>query len=552
MTNLKKMVMVMLLVLICSVSFVFAQPVAETSDIVKVIYTNDIHAGYKGDIGYAGLAALVKETRENWMNVTLIDNGDAIQGEAIGTVSNGEYLVKIMNEIGYDFTVFGNHEFDYSMDQLQRVVGLSNSQYLACNINYVGNGRNKLAQAKAYEIVNYGNYKVAYIGVSTPESIVKSTPKYFMEDGEYVYKIASGEELYAEVQYYVDQVRSLGADYVVVICHLGVEEESAPNRATDLIANTTGIDAVLDGHSHTVAAQEIYKNKDGKKVVYSQTGTKLANVGVMTIDLAKGTFKTELVQPTEKDPETEAFIATIDAEYETLVKAKVAESKIDLYTTREDGTRAVRNRETAIGDLAADAYRIVGDADVGFSNGGGIRANILAGDLSREDIINVFPFGNALTVVECSGQEILDALEWGSRATTKDASENGKALGENGGFLQVSGLKYTIDTSIASTCVEDALGMFGGVTGERRVKNVLIGSDEKGWSPIDPNGTYTLSCHNYKLKNCGDGFNMFADNKILKDEIMIDNQMLITYIVDYLNGVISEEYAKPQGRITIL
>ncbi len=552
MTKMKKVAFVMLLVLICSVSMVFAQSIKERKDIAKIIYTNDVHCGYKGDVGYAGLAAVIKDAKENYAYVTVVDNGDAIQGEAIGTVSNGEYLVQIMNKVGYDYCMFGNHEFDYGMDQLKKITKLNNAQYLAANITYTGADKANQLQYKPYDIVTYGDKKVAFIGLSTPESITKSTPKYFMENGKFVYEFASGKELYQVTQKYVNEVKSLGADYVIVCCHLGVEEASEPNRGTDLIANTYGIDVLIDGHSHTVANEEYYKNKNGKDVLYTQTGTKLENVGVLTIDLAEGTFSSELVVPTEKDDEVAAFVETIDAEYEAAVLKVVAKSEILLDINREDGTRAVRNRETAIGNLCADAYRLVSGADIGLSNGGGIRKTIKKGDITIQDIMNVFPYGNKLTVVEATGQQILDALEWGSQSTMANASADGKSLGESGGFLQVSGLKYTIDTSIPTSCVKDELGMFVEVAGARRVKDVMVGTEETGYKPIDPNATYSLACHNYKLKDMGDGYTMFVKDKILQDETMIDNQLLITYIVDYLGGTITAKDAKVEGRITVL
>lgn len=551
MKNFKKIAM-LLIIAVVGVSMLFASPIEERLNSQKdvvVLYTNDVHCGIDQNVGYAGLATL-KADLEKDNYVTLVDAGDAIQGDVIGTVSNGSYLVDIMNKVGYDFAVLGNHEFDYGMDRLSGLLEKADAQYLGCNITYFGEKGNLLSALKPYELVDYGYLRVAFIGASTPESLVKSTPKYFMEDGKFVYSFDAAENLYTRVQNTVNEVKSKGADVVIVIAHLGIEEGSEPNRSIDLIANTTGIDAVIDGHSHSVVPCDKVLNKDGKEVILTQTGTQLNNVGKMTIK-ADGTITTELIDSAEKDADVTAYIDGIKAEYEAAVNKPVAYAAVELSINAADGTRAVRNRETAIGDLCADAYRAVSGADISFVNGGGIRATIKQGDISTANMISVHPFGNMLCMCYATGAEILDALELGSMNTMAEASKDGKALGESGGFLQVSGLKYTIDTSIPSHVVKDANGLFTGVDGERRVKDVYVEKNGE-WEPIDPEATYKLASHNYKLQDMGDGYTMFADNEFLLDKVMIDNQIIITYICDYLGGQVGEEYAAPQGRITVI
>ncbi len=539
--------------LVLSVTMVFAEGAKEAIDAQKdivVLYTNDVHCGIDENIGYAGLAAYKAMMEKEGNNVVLIDAGDAIQGDVIGTVSRGSYLVDIMNEVGYDYAVFGNHEFDYGMDRLNELLKKADAQYLNATITYSGKGENLLSDSVAYVIDRFGYLDVAFIGVSTPETLTKSTPKYFMEDGEFVYSFAAGKELYATVQKYIDEVRDLGADVVILITHLGVEEDSEPNRSYDLIANTTGVDAVIDAHSHTVMEGEKVKDKDGKDVILTQTGTKLQNIGKMVIK-ADGSITTELISEVEKDAAFTAYIDSIKAEYEAELNKTVARSDVELAIKDETGARTVRNQETAIGDLCADAYRYVSGADIAFVNGGGIRAAIHKGDITTANIISVHPYGNMLCMCYATGQEILDALELGSMNTKLEKAENGNAVGESGGFLQVSGLKYTIDSSIPSSVVKDSDGLFVEVAGERRVKDVMV--EENGeWVAIDPEKTYTLACHNYKLQDMGDGYTMFADNVFILDKTMIDNQVLITYIRDALGGVIGEEYAAPQGRITTI
>ena len=551
MNRFKRFALVMAIALI-GVTMLFAQGAAEALEAQKdivVLYTNDVHCAIDSNIGYAGLAKYKAEMEKDNF-VVLVDAGDAIQGDTIGTVSKGEYLVDIMNEVGYDFCVLGNHEFDYGTDVLASLLKKADAQYLNATIEYTGNGNNLLKDTVPYVIERFGFLDVAFIGVSTPESITKSTPRYFMEDGQFVYDFAAGEDLYAAVQGYVDEVREKGADVVVVISHLGVEEGSEPNRATDLIANTTGIDALIDGHSHTTEPSMLVADKSGRKVLYTQTGTKLNNIGKLTIS-KDGSVKAELVAEAEKDEAVTAFIEDIKAQYESLVNTVVAHTEVELSITDENGVRAVRNRETAIGDLCADAYRAVADTDIAFVNGGGIRATIKKGDITTANMISVHPYGNALCSCYATGAEILDALEHSVVNTAATAASDGKAVGESGGFLQVSGIKFTIDTSIPSSVKKDDKGLFVAVEGERRVKDVFV--EENGeWVPIDPEKTYTVACHNYLLQDMGDGYTMFTDNVYILDKVLIDNQVIINYICDFLDGNVGLEYAEPQGRITVI
>ena len=545
----KKLVALLLAVcmLLGLMTTVFA---AEQSDDIVILYTNDVHTAVDDNIGYAGLAAYKKEMQAAHKYVALVDCGDAVQGAAIGTLSKGEYLVDIMNEVGYDYATFGNHEFDYTLPQLQKLIDKAKYQYLCCNLTYTGKDNKGMTGYKPYAIATYGDVKIAYVGIATPESFTKSTPTYFQDaNGNYVYSFAE-DNLYATVQQTVDAAKKDGADYVVAIAHLGIDESSEPWRSTDLIANTTGIDVVLDGHSHSTLAMEMVKNKDGKEIPLSSTGTKLVNIGKLTI--SDGKFTTELISDyTAKDDTTDAYVKSIQEKNEALLNTVVAKTSVALTTKHADGTRAVRNRETNLGDLCADAYRAVSGADIAFVNGGGIRADIKAGDITYGDIIAVHPYGNALCVVEATGQEIIDALEWTARNTMATYSDGENSIGEMGGFLQVSGLKYTIDTTVKSSAKGDDKGLFASIDGAYRVKNVKVLKNGK-YVDIDPKATYTLASHNYMLKDCGDGINMFADNKLLQDSVMLDNQVLITYIKEQLNGTVPASYANPQGRISVI
>ena len=516
-----------------------------TQDVV-VLFTSDVHCGVDQGFGYAGLAA-VRDNLAKTNHVLLVDNGDSIQGEPIGTMTTGESNIELMNAVGYDIATIGNHEFDYGMDRFLELTKKANFPYISANFMH----NDELVFAP-YVIKEFDGVKIAFVGITTPKTTTSSTPKYFQDEtGKFVYTFCqdeTGEKLYAAVQKAVDDARAEGAAYVVAMAHLGIEGESAPWMSTDVIANTTGINALLDGHSHSILEQEKVKNKDGEEVLLAACGTKLQAIGYLRISAKDGSMATGLYKWDTSNAVSLPDLIGLDNEVATKVNEAmdtlneklgevVAKSAVDLVISDpETDVRIVRTAETNLGDLCADAYRDQSGADIAFVNGGGIRVKIAAGDTTLNDILKVHPFGNALCVVEATGQQILDALEWGSRVVPE----------ETGGFLQVSGLTYEIHTYIESSCTADENGLFTGVAGEYRVKNVKVGGED-----LDVNKTYTLACHDYLLKNAGDGFTMFQQDTLLQDSVKLDNQVLIDYITGTLNGVVGEAYANPygQGRI---
>ncbi len=525
-----------------------AQEAALTQDVV-VLFTSDVHCGVDQGFGYVGVAAIRDAMKAAGNHVVLVDNGDSIQGEPIGTMTTGEANVKLMNAVGYDIAVPGNHEFDYGMERFLELTKVAEYPYISANFNKEG----ELVFAP-YIIKEFDGVKIAFVGMTTPKTITSSTPKYFQnEAGEFIYGFMqdeTGEKLYAAVQSAVDSARAEGAAYVVALGHMGNEDSCRPWTYADVIGNTTGIDAFLDGHSHDTDQVEML-NKDGAKVLRSGCGTKLQGVGYLRItkdgELSAGLYSWNNDVPAPELLGLENSVTAAVKEATETLNAKlnevVATSEVDLtindpLVTKDDGSaiRIIRNAETNLGNLCSDAYRDQSGADVAFVNGGGIRVSIDAGEITLNDILKVHPFGNAMCVVEATGQQILDALEFGARAVPS----------ENGGFQHTSGLTYEIHTYIESTAKLDENGMFAGVEGEYRVKNVKVGGEDLVLDKI-----YTVASHNYMLKNGGDGFNMFMNCKLLQDEVMIDNQVLINYITGTLGGVVGEDYANPygQGRI---
>ena len=549
----KGLSLLLILMLIFSVP-VFAEDAAEEKSLTKdivILFTSDVHCGFDQNFTYIGLAAAKQQFEHEGNHVLLVDDGDSIQGEPIGTVTKGEAIIQLMNKIGYDIAIPGNHEFDYGMDRFLELAEMAEFPYISCNFNKEG-----VPVFDPYIIKEFEGVKIAFIGITTPKTLTSSTPKYFQdEDGNYIYGFLqddTGETLYNAVQESIDSARAEGADYVFIMGHLGNEAECIPYTYADIISNTSGIDVFLDGHSHDTD-QVVMKDKDGNDVIRSACGTKMAGIGCITISAEDGSISNRLftwnndysasqlfgIQNDMSEAQAEALKTLNEQLSQVVAKTAVDLTINDPEAVDESGTpiRIIRRAETNLGDLCADAYRDQSGADVAIVNGGGIRVSIPAGDITLNDILRVHPFGNAMCVIEVTGQQILDALEWGARAVPS----------ENGGFLQVSGLTYEIHTYIESSCTQDENFLFTGVNGEYRVKNVMVGGE-----PLDLEKTYTLASHNYMLKDHGDGYNMFNGVNILQDEVKLDNQVLMDYITDTLGGVIGEEYAEPYGEGRII
>ena len=521
---------------------------------IVILYTNDVHCAYQDNLGYSSVAALKDFYKTVTPNVLLVDVGDAIQGDVIGAVSQGEFVIDFMNDAGYDYAILGNHEFDYGMDRIAELAKMADYPYIDVNITYKGTEGNKLDFLQPYAVHDFGDVKVGFVGVATPLSIATSTPTFFQENGEFVYDFGQGEDgaiIYGMVQDAVDACKAEGAEYVILLTHLGIEDDAAPYRSIDVINNTHDIDACLDGHSHSVIPSQYVANDRGELIPLSSTGTKLIYIGVLTIT-DDGVLNTTIVNgDLPKSASFDADVAEITAEYEEVISEVMATSNVDLWITDKDGIRMVRSRETNLGDVCADAYLNAANADIALVNGGGIRANMAAGDLTFADIKACHPFGNYLVAIKATGQQILDALEWGSR-NTQDEYKNaeGNAEGELGGFLQAAGLRYTIDTSIESPAIADAQGMYFGMVEDapRRVTDVEVLKDGE-WTAIDPEAEYMLAGHNYMLLEKGDGYTMFEGDEKVLDSGIPDYQVLVDYVVS-LDGDLSA-YAEPQGRITV-
>ncbi len=536
----RKLTLLLAISFICCLSVSYGQTrlaVHPDSQDVVILYENDVHCGVDG---YANFAALKSNMKATHKYVTVVSNGDFVQGGSLGAASHGRNIIDIMNEVGYDYVTLGNHEFDYGIPRQMELMEELQAECLCCNFKDLRTGK---PLYDSYRIVNYGDFDVAFLGMSTPYTINSSTPTYFKDDkGNYIYSFCI-ENFYDVVQKAVDAARKEGAEYVVVLSHLGDESEGEGGvNSPSMIENTYGIDVVLDGHSHSVIPGTIMKNKKGEDVILTSTGTKFEYMGVLTIS-PNGKFTTELI-PTatynKGDYSVLKLISSIKEGYKKVSEQVVFTSDVKLAAYGNKGDRIVRNQETNIGNFCTDAYRTVFGTDIAFLGGGSIRADLPQGNVTYNDLYTMFPFENGTCKGECTGELLLDILEFSVSI----------APGEFGGFQQVSGLRFEYDSSIPSPVVYNAHHDFDGVNGERRVKHVEILNKETGnYEPLDPKKIYTFAASSYVAIDHGDGFAMMDRCTNIQDLGVLDTDIILNFLENYKNKHVGTEYESLEGRI---
>ncbi len=502
---------------------------------VTILYTNDVHTYIDNKSPkptYAAIAALKKSIEDTGRDVLLVDAGDHIQGTAYGSMDDGATIIELMNEAGYDLATPGNHEFDYGMARAKTVLREADFPYVSCNWVDLRTGFNVLPSVKFFFV---GGRKIAFVGVTTPETFTKSTPAYFMNDAQtkYIYDILGGEDgqkLYDAVQEAIDKAEFWGADTIIGLGHLGVDPSSSPWTSEEVIAHTHGFTAFIDGHSHTVMANKQVTDASGKAVTLTQTGSYFKNIGKMTVG-ADGTITTELIDTYEGlDAAVAATASNWISAVDDMLGEEIAVGDTKFYINDPaTGKRRIRSGETNLGDFVADGiYTYFNEieelhCDIAIMNGGGIRTDVEAGPWSFKTCKTVSPFGNVACLMSVTGQQIQDALEFGARF----AGAEGK---ENGGFLQVAGARYTIHPMIPNTVQTNDKNVWTGSAATPRVSNVEIYDKTTGtYQPLDPNATYALAGMNYTLRNLGDGFAMFDGATLIKDYVSEDYLVMSSY-----------------------
>ena len=502
---------------------------------VTILYTNDVHTYIDNKSPkptYAAIAALKKSIEDTGRDVLLVDAGDHIQGTAYGSMDDGATIIELMNEAGYDLATPGNHEFDYGMARAKAVIQEADFPYVSCNWVDLRTGFNVLPSVKFFFV---GGRKIAFVGVTTPETFTKSTPAYFMNDAQtkYIYDVLGGEDgqkLYDAVQKAIDKAEFWGADTIIGLGHLGVDPSSSPWTSEEVIAHTHGFTAFIDGHSHTVMTNKQVTDASGKAVTLTQTGSYFKNIGKMTVG-ADGTITTELIDTYEGlDAAVAATASNWISAVDDMLGEEIAVGDTKFYINDPaTGKRRIRSGETNLGDFVADGiYTYFNEieelhCDIAIMNGGGIRTDVEAGPWSFKTCKTVSPFGNVACLMSVTGQQIQDALEFGARF----AGAEGK---ENGGFLQVAGARYTIHPMIPNTVQTNDKNVWTGSAATPRVSNVEIYDKTTGtYKPLDPNATYALAGMNYTLRNLGDGFAMFDGATLIKDYVSEDYLVMSSY-----------------------
>lgn len=568
----KILALILSLVMVMAIAMPATAETAKSDDVV-ILYTNDVHTYIDGALSYDVIAAVKQELQKQYNYVLLVDAGDHIQGTAYGSMDKGATIVKLMNAAGYDVATLGNHEFDYAMEGCMATIAAANFPYVSCNFYKEDGGVRNENVLDSYVAVPCGKQTIALIGITTPESFTKSTPAYFQDDaGNYIYGIAGGEDgakLYADVQDTIDEAKAAGATTIIALGHLGDDPSSQPWTSEETIAHVSGLNAFIDGHSHSTVEGKKVADKDGNEVVLTQTGEYFNRMGIMVIDAETGAVSTdfiELVELTEKvkndkgeeeekvvgyelsselytgteyvsDADVAAikndWIAAIDTQLGTVIGSTAL--TMDNYDA--EGKRLVRSQETNTGDFAADAlywlFDNMGlDVDVAIMNGGGVRNKALTGEISYKTCKSIHTFGNVACLQTITGQQLLDALEWGARSA---------GTGEEcGGFLQVSGITYAVDASYPDSTVKDDKGVWvSGPTAGYRVHDVKVYNKEtNAWDDLDLAASYNLAGYNYTLRDLGDGFAMFDGAVNVLDYVMEDYMVLANYVQAFENGAV--------------
>lgn len=555
----------------------------EAKQDVVILYTNDVHTYIDNPLSYDVIAGIKAELEKIYGqgNVLLADAGDHVQGTAYGSMDKGDTILALMNAAGYDIATLGNHEFDYGMEKALANVQAAAFPYVSCNFYHEENGVPGEPVLEASHIFETaGGLKVAFVGITTPETFTKSTPAYFQdENGSYIYGISGGEDgaaLAADVQKAIDAVAD-NADVIIGLGHLGDDPASQPWTSEETIARVSGLDAFIDGHSHSSVIGKEVSGKDGQAVLLTQTGEYFDAIGMMVISGETGAITTDLIGfnkltevvkdengEVKKDDKgndvtevvgyelvsnlytgeawpvndevaavKEAWMADID----TRLGAKIGETALTLDNYDAEGKRLVRSQETNTGDFCADALYYLFDnmgldVDVAIMNGGGVRNKAVTGELTYKVAKSIHTFGNVACLQTVTGQQLLDALEWGARSA---------GTGEEcGGFLQVAGITYKIDTEWPESTRKDDKGVWiGGPTGGYRVHSVQVYNKEtQAYEPLDLTASYNLAGYNYTLRDLGDGFNMFSGAVNVLDYVMEDYMVLANYISGFEGGVV--------------
>lgn len=516
-TTMKKL-FIYLLPILALVSCHNNEPVVYSPKSIVILYENDVHCAIDGYTKMRGLADAIIAADTAY--VGLVSSGDFLQGALAGAISRGSYIVDIMSVMGYDAVTLGNHEFDYGVPRMQELLPIIGSPVSCANLYEYGSAAPMYAP---YIIKQYGNKRIAFLGVLTTQTMKAESYSFYDKDGNQLYDLRA-EDLYSLVQQSVDKARREGADYVVALSHLG-EWAYEGCGSHEMIAATRGINVVLDGHTHSVIPCDSVKNLDGVYVPVTQTGTQFANVGHLLIDTA-GHFHTSLI-PTKDIIFTNARVTAVTDSIHTLLynvtERNIAHLDFDMSITDETGMWVIRKQETALGNLVAESFRHEVQAQIGLVNAGCVRNGIEAGDVTYAEAISVVPYDNVVCLIEATGQQIMDML----KACTASYPQL------DGSFPQLSGLKFTLHAA------------------DHSISDVMVYDEQSSsFVPVKADGIYTIGISDFFAT--GGYYGTLKDCPLLNEPSKICYDVLADYMEHTLHGVIPDSYRQPAGLITIV
>lgn len=516
---------------------------SQTKPRVLILHTNDTHSHIDdGNVSFSQIAVVKDRLRAAGENVILADAGDFSQGTAYGGYDNGRSVIGIMNKTGYDVATLGNHEFDYGIAAMTANVERCAFPVVSCNLMRRESATSPAARVlPSYTVVTSGTARVAFVGATTPTTLVSSRPATFLSPAGdyYAWDFLGGDkgrDLYEAVQDAVDEA-ARQADYVVVLGHLGISPECAPCMSTDVIAHTTNFVAFIDGHSHTAMEGRRVKNAAGKDVVLAQTGCYLDALGCLTFENGACVAAATLFPSKDKNPDVERLETRLIGAVANQLGTRLAAAEFPICAYRPvSGERLARSQDCAAGDFAADAYWWYAREKAGLAcdfalvNGGNVRSDLPRGDVTYKTLRLLQPFAGDVSVVEVEGQTVLEALEFGAQFVGE---------GDNGGFLQVAGLRYSINAKIKSSVRTTPKGVWTGAPcGPRRVHNVEVYDRAAGrYAPLDPHKTYRAVGSGFTLIDCGDGFSMFKRASCVNNAIAVDYTVLAEYAKAFTKGL---------------
>ena len=486
---------------------------------IVILYENDVHCGIDGYTKIAGLRDAIDKQDTAYVGAVCV--GDFLQGNTTGAISKGQYIADIMHYMDYHALTLGNHEFDYGVPRMRQLLEQVGTPVTCANFFEAGEPESVFAP---YVIHQYGNKKIAYVGACTPETMILEGYSFYDTNGILIYDLKP-KTFYELIQQAVDAARAEGADYVILLSHVGETPQSMEFSSHRLVNNTRGIDVVLDGHTHSVIEGVKVKNLDGKEITVTQTGTQFANVGKLVIT-PDGQFITQLIKSEDIPYENAKITATTDS-IRQIVKGvtseMVAQSNYTLVVSDKNDQSIVRGQETNAGDLVADAYRYAMKADIGLENGGGIRNDIPAGDITYGDIIGMLPYDNTLRRISVTAEQLKTML---TRCTALVPVLDGN-------FPQCSGLRFTIHSK------------------SHTVSDIEILQDDGSYAPINMQRTYSVALTDYNHEG-GGFFGCFKKCPVLQESSLRYYEALSEYLKKALGGSIGKAYKQPQGRIRII